>query len=138
MRRGFSIIELIIGCLIVGVIAAVGLNAYIGLRDNAIIKTAEARLHQLNVAKEQFISEYGRLEAERTWKNPPDNIISGSGQTPSDDERRYNLLKRYIERPQAALTEFMPAGCSVVTPADVHGSYSGLDTKNNKTINATP
>lgn len=128
MKRGFSIIELIVGCLILGVMAAVGLNAYIGLRDNAIAKTAEARLHQLNVAKEQFIAEYGRLEAEAMWTTPPNNLISG--QTNSVDEKRYNLLKRYIERPQATLAEFLPAGCLVTTPNSVHSTYTGTDNHN--------
>ncbi len=143
MKRGFSIIELIIGCLIIGVIASVGLNAYIGLRDKAIVKTAEARLHQLNVAKQQFIAEYGRLEAESMWGNPPNNLIAG--QADNTSERRYNLLKRYIERPQATLSEFLPLGCTIGaagTPSSVHGTYTATDTRatdpDKKTITAAP
>lgn len=135
MRRGFTIVELIIGCLIIGVIAAVGMNAYINLRDDAISRTAAARLYQLNVAKEQFTAEYGRLEAQNMWSSPPNNLIAG--QTNSDDEKRYNLLKRYIERPQATLAEFMPAGCTVITPASVYNSYTGTDNKN-KTLTPAP
>ena len=134
-RRGFTLIEMLVTFLILGIVAAVGINAYINMRDDAITRTVAGRLHQLMIAKEQFITEYGRLEAERIWRTPQTPTANylvpamANGQNDTLAERQYNLLKRYIERPQAVLAEFLPAGTTLTTPLNVHGTYTGRDNR---------
>lgn len=130
MQRGYSLIELIIVCLIIGVVAGMGINAYINMRDDAVNRTVAARLQQLTIAKQQFMSEYGRLEAERIWRTPTAwTITRAAGQANTPAEHRYNYMKRYIERPQAALSEFVPAGSTLSVPISIYGTFTGRDNR---------
>jgi prepilin-type N-terminal cleavage/methylation domain-containing protein len=123
MKRAFSLVELLVTITVIAIVAGLGLLAFIQSRDNARKNTLQARIRQFNIAKEQYISEFGRLQSEIAWTN--------AGLQPSPSNARYNLLKRYIERPQQNIAEVVPEGCTLVTPKSVHGLYTGVITLDN-------
>lgn len=143
MKRAFTFIEILMALIIIAVAGALGLNAYVAIRDDMRLNTLRVRIKQLNVAKQQFIGEYGRLEAERLWGDTsvipaiaPVNQI-GLGEIDTFSNRRYHFLKRYIERPQAAIGEVSPLGTTISTPATINQFYSGTITldRDNTAVN---
>lgn len=134
MRRAFTLIEMLIVLVLISIVTTLGIQAFVKIRDDARKQTLTARIKQLDIAKEQFIAEYGRLQAETIWAAPqltasyPSSSVPPTflgAQTHSDDEERYNLLKRYIERPQDTVANVAPDNCSIITPGNVHTAYQG-------------
>jgi prepilin-type N-terminal cleavage/methylation domain-containing protein len=138
MKRAFSLVELLVTITIIAVVSGLGLLAFIQTRDNARKSTLQARIRQFNIAKQQFVSDFGRLQAKAAWDNPPSpqyDVIPGQDNT--IDERRYNILKRYIERPQQNLKEVVPEGTVLITPQSVYDLYTGqitMDSNNAQLI----
>ncbi len=140
----FSLLEMLIVFVILGFVCAIGIQAVTQLRDNAREQTVLSRIKQLDMAKEQYISENGRAEAEKAWtspKAPPSpptytlytSAANNSPNYPPGDsdqnEYRYCYLKRYIDRPSYYLVDVSPdSQCSIFTPTNVHGSYSAAVT----------
>jgi len=139
-RHAFSLIEVLVTFVIIAFACAIGIQGVTQLRDNARRQTMLTRIKQLDIAKEQFIAEYGRAEAESIWTNPqqppsppaytPYTTLASYPAGDSDqNEYRYAYLKRYIERPSYYLADVSPdSACSVFTPTNVHGTYSGAVT----------
>jgi prepilin-type N-terminal cleavage/methylation domain-containing protein len=123
MSRGFTLIEILVVLTIIGIVTAIGVTATNRLRQEATTHMLEARLKQLNIAKGQFIAEWGRIEAELTWADPDRD--GNTAETTAQD--RYHLLKRYINRPPSTLAEYTPRDCTINTPSSVHALYSGTD-----------
>ena len=122
-KKAFSLIELIIVLVIIAIVAGLGVSGLDKMRTQASSKMLQARLKQLNIAKQQFITEWGRIEAQVTWADPDRDGNTAE----TTDQERYTLLKRYIERPQNSLAEFAPQGCAIITPLSVWDSYTGTD-----------
>ncbi len=140
-KKAFTLVEMIIVVVLIGLVSTLAVGGFQNIQKDARKRTIAARAQQLNIAKQQYISEFGRLSAETVWASPAGQISLISGQTSSgcalDSERRYNLLKRYIERPQAYLSDCMPEGTTLSTPNTVHGRYRAfliLDSGNRSAI----
>jgi|GEM_PF-2125768 type II secretory pathway pseudopilin PulG len=130
---GLSLIEILIVFVIIGIVCTLGVQGLLRLRDDTRVSTVKARIKQLDIAKEQYIAEWGRIEATQNWSNMYRNPPSGSyipGQMQDGPEACYNVLKRYIERPQGRLhNDVAPdQGCTIGTPATVLGRYYGVVT----------
>jgi len=122
MKNGFTLIEIIVTLVIVAIVGGIGIANLNTVREKAGDRALEARLTQLEIARKHFIKEWGRLEAERIWASPPadSNVTS-----PSAEQNRYALLKRYIERPQNSLAQVAPQGYSIAIPANINGAFIG-------------
>jgi prepilin-type N-terminal cleavage/methylation domain-containing protein len=58
-EKGFTLIELLIVVAIIGVLAAVGIPAYVGQQRNAARTEAYSTLQNLRLLEEQFFAEKG-------------------------------------------------------------------------------
>lgn len=90
MKRGFSLIELIVVVAIMAIISAVIIPSISGTRDAALEQRAIAAAEALNMAQSRY-----RLEVGLTaW-----DAIAG-------DADRYKVLKPYLEYADDDLTKF--------------------------------
>jgi prepilin-type N-terminal cleavage/methylation domain-containing protein len=86
-RRAFSLIELIIVLVIIGLITAIGLPAINRARADAEVETMRARAGQLQAAKLSLIEALGRDTANTQWNAPANN---------TDALKYTNLLSQYL------------------------------------------
>jgi prepilin-type N-terminal cleavage/methylation domain-containing protein len=52
--RGFTLIELMISIVIVGILVAIAIPNYIGIRDRARVSSVKSNMHTIQVATEDF------------------------------------------------------------------------------------
>ena len=77
-HRGFTLVEIMIVCIIVGVLVAIGIPNFIQLQDRAREATVKTNMHTIQLAIEDF--------AVQTMGVYPDNAASATpaGQTVED------------------------------------------------------
>lgn len=73
-RRGFTLIEVLLVLVIIGLLAGVAIFAIGGTQDQANIDTTRAKLKQLETALERFSLRFGRLPTNEEGLNA---LISG-------------------------------------------------------------
>ncbi len=126
MKHAFTIMELLIVLTILAVGIGLGLTNLNKIQTQTTEKTFVARLKQLQIAKQQYIQEFGRIEAGNAWNA----ARAGAGA----DQACYDLLKRYIERPIKDVTEVAPTGYVLTVPTTVGGVFRGHKSADAATI----
>lgn len=80
-RKGFTLIEVVIVCVVLGILAAVAVPQYAGAKDKAYIAVMKADLHTIAIYEEQFAADnHGQYFSGTATPDAPLN-----GFTPSKD-----------------------------------------------------
>lgn len=97
--RGFSLLELLIVIVVLGVVLYFAFPNIVQMRSDSEANLARARAEMLNLAAAAYFQAVGdRPTARANW--------AAAG---SDDARYANLLRPYIAFPAANLSAFMPS-----------------------------
>ena len=56
-RNGFTLIEILIVCVVLGILAAIAIPRYAGAKEKAHVAAMKADLHNAAVVEEQYISD---------------------------------------------------------------------------------
>lgn len=97
--RGFSLLELLIVIVVLGVVLYFAFPNIVQMRSDSEANLARARAEMLNLAAAAYFQAVGdRATARANW--------AAAG---SDDARYENLLRPYIAFPAASLSAFMPS-----------------------------
>lgn len=106
INRGFSLVEVLIVTVIIGVIVFLAIPNIVQVRKDSEDNLARSRAEALNVAAAAFYQARGVQAAAANW------------QAAGGDEGRYALLSPYLAFAPATLAAYMPAGYS----ASLHAS----------------
>ena len=80
-RKGFTLIEIVIVCVVLGILAAVAVPRYAGAKDKAYMAVMKADLHTIAIYEEQFAADnHGQYFSGTATPDAPLN-----GFTPSKD-----------------------------------------------------
>ena len=80
-RKGFALIEIVIVCVVLGILAAVAVPRYAGVKDKAYMAAMKADLHTIAIYEEQFAADnHGQYFSGTATPDAPLN-----GFTPSKD-----------------------------------------------------
>lgn len=80
-RKGFTLIEIVIVCVVLGILAAVAIPQYAGAKDRAYMAAMKADLHTIAIYEEQFAADnHGQYFSGTATPDAPLN-----GFTPSKD-----------------------------------------------------
>lgn len=104
-RRAFSLVELLIVLVILGVILFLAIPNIVQVRSDSEDNLARSRAEALNVAAAAYYQAVGNQSANSTWSAANDNA-------------RYSLLSRYLAFAPTTLSNYMPNGYSVSFTAD--------------------
>jgi prepilin-type N-terminal cleavage/methylation domain-containing protein len=78
-RKGFTLIEVVVVCVVLGILAGVAVPQYAGAKDKAYIAAMKADLHTIAIYEEQFAADnHGQYFAGTATTDTPLN-----GFTPS-------------------------------------------------------
>jgi prepilin-type N-terminal cleavage/methylation domain-containing protein len=64
-KRGFTLIELIVVIVIIGILALIGVQRFMGMRDKEKIKAAEAEVQKMKDAVGLFEIDYGTYNLDK-------------------------------------------------------------------------
>ena len=104
-RRAFSLVELLIVLVILGVVIFLAIPNIVQVRSDSEDNLARSRAEALNVAAASYFQALGNQAAKSNWTN-------------ADNDARYTLLTPYVAFAPATLSEYMPSGYSVTFDAD--------------------
>ncbi len=74
-RKGFTLVEIMIVVVIIGLLAAMAIPAFQKVRERSQGKTALNNCRQLSNAADQYMLEHGTTAAESTWLVGADNYV---------------------------------------------------------------
>lgn len=103
--RGFSLVELLIVLVILGVVMFLAIPNIVQVRSDSEDNLARSRAEALNVAAAAYFQAVGTQAASSAW--------SGAG-----NDARYALLSPYLAFAPASLSSYMPSGYSVTLSSD--------------------
>ncbi|MFN3651246.1 MAG: competence type IV pilus major pilin ComGC [Armatimonadota bacterium] len=94
-RRGFTLVEIMIVVLIIGILLAIAVPQFFQARDNARAKTCQHNLKQILGAKERWAMETNQAaDATPTWDDLviPGRFLNRQPECPSDGDYEINPL----------------------------------------------
>ena len=103
--RGFSLIELLIVLVILGVVMFLAIPNIVQVRSDSEDNLARSRAEALNVAAAAYFQAIGNQAAATAW--------GASG-----NDARYLLVAPYLAFAPASLSSYMPSGYSVTFSSD--------------------
>lgn len=104
-RGGFSLIELLIVLVILGVVLFLAIPNIVQVRSDSEDNLARSRAEALNMAAAAYFQAVGSQAATSAW--------SGAG-----NDARYTLVSPYLAFAASNLSAFMPAGYSATFSSD--------------------
>lgn len=104
-RRAFSLVELLIVLVILGVVMFLAIPNIVQVRADSEDNMARSRAEALNVAAAAYFQAVGSQAASAAW--------AGAG-----NDARYTLLSPYLAFAPSSLSSYMPTGYSATFSAD--------------------
>jgi len=104
-RRGFSLVELLVVLVVLGVVMFLAIPNIVQVRSDSEDNLARSRAEALNVAAAAYFQSVGTQAASSAW--------SAAG-----NSARYALLSPYLAFAPASLSAYMPSGYSVTFSGD--------------------
>ncbi len=95
MRKGFTLVEIMIVVAIIGIIMAIAVPAYLRSRETSRATACQANLKQLFSAKENWGNEVGAASGEQPkaeYIYGPDKFIVSTPQCPAGGKYKLNIL----------------------------------------------
>lgn len=103
--RGFSLVELLIVLVILGVVMFLAIPNIVQVRSDSEDNLARSRAEALNVAAAAYFQAVGTQAASSAWSS-------------AGNDARYALLSPYLAFAPASLSSYMPSGYSVTLSSD--------------------
>jgi prepilin-type N-terminal cleavage/methylation domain-containing protein len=104
-RAGFSLVEILIVLVILGIIVFLAIPNVVQVRRDSEDNLARSRAEALNVAAASYFQAVGVQAATSAWQS-------------AGDEARYTLLSPYLAFAPDTLAAYMPAGYSASFSSD--------------------
>lgn len=103
--RGFSLVELLIVLVILGVIMFLAIPNIVQVRSDSEDNLARSRAEALNVAAAAYFQAVGTQAAISAWSS-------------AGNDARYALLSPYLAFAPESLSSYMPSGYTVTLSSD--------------------
>ena len=99
-RRGFSLVELLVVLVILGVVVFLAIPNIVQVRSDSEDNLARSRAEALNMAAAAYFQAVGNQTATAAW--------SAAG-----NDARYTLISPYLAFAPSSLSSYMPSGYTV-------------------------
>ncbi|MBI5847557.1 MAG: prepilin-type N-terminal cleavage/methylation domain-containing protein [Nitrospirae bacterium] len=131
-KKGLTLIELLIVCAIIGILAAIGIPAYIGQQKSASRTEAYTNLENLRLLEEQFFAENGCYRPLAAGVcSTATSSIGAAGSTTAIRDANVPLI-------QAVLPRFRPAtGALFSYRIEININFAGAATNPTPCFRAT-
>jgi prepilin-type N-terminal cleavage/methylation domain-containing protein len=97
-KKGFSLIELMITVVIIGILAAIAIPGYIGQQKKAARTEAYTNLENLRLLEEQFFAENGCYQPLVAGVCPAAGAIGAAGSTQAIRDANLPLIRAVLPR----------------------------------------
>ncbi|MGQ7245203.1 type IV pilin protein [Salinicola sp. V024] len=104
-QRGFTLIELMIAVVIVGILAAIAIPSYLRYVERAQARDAQAAIQSLALALERRYSQAYRYGEDTDGGVPPSDRDLSPSQSPESGDAKYDLKLTIDDNGQAYILQ---------------------------------